>query len=112
MNQPSGLLERLSPRCPLVRLGHGSSTDETATSTEGGTYPTENYNYRSQYIDSYENNTDRRFHNKQLSIDNSYLQKQSPESEYLVSVLEAVVSSDVMYISFLAKLLPATFLFK
>ncbi|XP_018566549.1 F-box/LRR-repeat protein 7-like [Anoplophora glabripennis] len=83
MNQPSGLLERLSPRCPLVRLGHSSSTDETATSTEGGNYPAENYNYRSQYIDSYENNTDRRFHNKQLSIDNSYLQKQSPESEYL-----------------------------
>ncbi|KAJ8926866.1 hypothetical protein NQ314_020717 [Rhamnusium bicolor] len=88
MNQPSGLLERLSPRpivCPLVRLGHNSSTDETATSTEGGAYPSENYNYRSQYIDSYEHNTDRRFHNKQLSIDNSYLQKQSPESDYLVS---------------------------
>ncbi|KAJ8953283.1 hypothetical protein NQ318_015865 [Aromia moschata] len=86
MNQPSGLLERLSPRpmvCPLVRLGHNSSTDETATSTEGGPSPSENYSYRSQYIDTYEHNTDRRFHNKQLSIDNSYLQKQSPESDYL-----------------------------
>ncbi|CAH1153660.1 unnamed protein product [Phaedon cochleariae] len=86
MNQPSGLLDRLSPRpmvCPLVRLGHNSSTDETAVSSEGAsTYASENYNFRSQYHNSYEANNDR-FHNKQLSIDKSYLQKQSPESDYL-----------------------------
>lgn len=81
MNQPPGLLDRLSPRCPLVRLGHNSAQDETSTSSE---HADNNYNYHIQYIDSYENQSDRRFHNKDHSIDNSYLQKQSSDSEYLV----------------------------
>nr|XP_023017084.1 F-box/LRR-repeat protein 7-like [Leptinotarsa decemlineata]XP_023017085.1 F-box/LRR-repeat protein 7-like [Leptinotarsa decemlineata] len=86
MNQPSGLLERLSPRpmvCPLVRLGHNSSNDETAVSSEGvSTYASENYNYHPQYIHSYEHN-DGRFHNQQLPCDESYMQQRSSDSDYL-----------------------------
>nr|CAH7743368.1 unnamed protein product [Callosobruchus chinensis] len=83
MNQTSGH-ERISPLpmvCPLVRLGLNSNSTGTNKS-EDESYRFENYDYCSEYEKSYKNNTDRTFHNKQMSIDKSYLQKQSTDADY------------------------------
>lgn len=69
MNQPPGLLDRLSPRpmvCPLVRLGRSSPTPAQSSSH----YPEHGYNYHSKYADAYE---DRHF-----SMDRNYLEKEEP----------------------------------
>lgn len=84
MNQPPGLLERLSPRpmvCPLVRLGRSPPPSQPVDSTDDIYHSEHNYGYRSQYMEVYKHpDSENRFHNshnKQISLDSSFLQKAS-----------------------------------
>lgn len=79
MNQLPSLLERLSPRpmvCPLVRLGRSSPPDQPVDDTDDVHHSERNYGYRSQYID-YKHQNSERYHNKQRSLDSTFLQKSS-----------------------------------
>lgn len=82
MNQPAGLLDRLSPRpmvCPLVRLGRSSPAPEQSSSH----YPEHGYNYNSKYADAYDrSNSDRPYHSKHFSMDRNYLEKEETPYQY------------------------------
>lgn len=88
MNQPPGLLERLSPRptvCPLIRLGRSSPLTEQATHATNHNHnhnPEYSYSYHSQFVDVYDTASSERRHN-QLCLENDYLQKEALEANYL-----------------------------
>lgn len=87
MNQLPGLLERLSPRpmvCPLVRLGRSPSPDHPLNAADDIYHSEHNYGYRTQYMEGYKHpNPENRFHgshNKQRSLDNTFMKKSSDSS--------------------------------
>lgn len=97
MNQPPGLLERLSPRpmvCPLVRLGRTSPTEEP---TQSQSYYDYNYQFHKEPLDNRENNypyyQPHSFHNEpgtsqksvDLSLGTSYWEQDNSSPEYFRS---------------------------
>lgn len=79
MNQPPGILERLSPNpmvCPLARLDHNSSNEGTGVSPVGSSYLSDEFSYHPQYVQAYEDNS------RQLNREKGYLSKTTNETDY------------------------------
>lgn len=79
MNQPPGILERLSPNpiiCPLARLDHNSSNEGTGVSPAGSSYLSDEFSYHPQYVQAYED------HNRELHRDKRYLLKHETNFYY------------------------------
>lgn len=87
MNQPPGLLERLSPRpmvCPLIRLGRSSPLPEQPHNPTNHNHDSEYaYNYHSQYMNIYDTASPDRRLNQLCLEDTNYVQKQPSDSNYM-----------------------------
>ncbi|CAH1103349.1 unnamed protein product [Psylliodes chrysocephalus] len=71
MNQRPELSERLST-CPLVRLGQNSGKQAIDNNSKiPSSYISENFNYHPLYIDTYEENSEQKYENKQLPVEKS-----------------------------------------
>lgn len=79
MNQPPGILERLSPNplvCPLARLDRNSSNEGTGASPAGSSYLSDEFSYHPQYVQQYGNNS------RPLNKGKCYLPTQTHETDY------------------------------
>lgn len=87
MNQRPELSERLST-CPLVRLGQNSGKQAIDNNSKiPSSYISENFNYHPLYIDTYEENSEQKYENKQLPVE------KSQNFNYVVSLLECPKSA-------------------